>query len=185
MKITIAKNAGFCFGVKRATDSLEDAINNKLEGERIYTLGNLIHNAPYNLSLRERGVECISMADVDRIAEEGGNTRVFVRAHGIPKNDEVRLAELSKKYSGFSYIDCTCPFVKKIHKIAIDNSSPENCLVLFGAEEHPEVIGIMSYFEGEKIVLSGASDIEKEAEFFEKNKDKTFIVAAQTTFALS
>ena len=185
MKITIAKNAGFCFGVKRATDSLEDAINNKLEGERIYTLGNLIHNAPYNLSLRERGVECISMADVDRIAEEGGSAQVFVRAHGIPKNDEARLAELSKKHSGFSYIDCTCPFVKKIHKIAKENSSAENCFVLFGSASHPEVIGIMSYFEGEKIVIGGASDIEKNADFFKKNANKTFIVAAQTTFALS
>ena len=185
MDITIAKNAGFCFGVKRATDSLENAINQKKTGEKIYTLGNLIHNAPYNQSLRERGVECISMADVEDAAKDGARVTVFVRAHGIPKGDEARLREMSQNNPNFSYVDCTCPFVKKIHRIAEENSSEDNCFVLFGAADHPEVIGIMSYFEGEKIVLGGASDIEKNAEFFEKNKNKSFIVAAQTTFALS
>ena len=185
MDITIAKNAGFCFGVKRATDNLENAINEKKTGERIYTLGNLIHNAPYNQSLRDRGVLCISMSDVDEVAKEDGRATVFVRAHGIPKTDEAHLCLLAKENTGFSYVDCTCPFVKKIHRIAEENSSDDNCFVLFGAADHPEVVGIMSYFEGEKIVLGGAFDIEKNADFFEKNKNKTFIVAAQTTFALS
>ena len=185
MDITIAKNAGFCFGVKRATDNLENAINEKKTGERIYTLGNLIHNAPYNQSLRERGVLCISMADVDEVAKADGRATVFVRAHGIPKTDEAYLCLLAEKNAGFSYVDCTCPFVKKIHRIAEENSSDDNCFVLFGAADHPEVIGIMSYFEGEKIVLGGACDIEKNADFFKKNQKKTFIVAAQTTFALS
>ena len=185
MDITIAKNAGFCFGVKRATDSLENAINEKGEGERIFTLGNLIHNAPYNQNLSERGVRCISMADVDEVAKGEGAARIFVRAHGIPKEDEAHLCELSKANSNFSYVDCTCPFVKKIHKIAEENSSEDNCFVLFGAAHHPEVVGLMSYFEGEKIVLGNSLDIEKNADFFEKNVNKTFIVAAQTTFALS
>ncbi len=185
MDITIAKNAGFCFGVKRATDSLENAINEKNTDEKIYTLGNIIHNAPYNQSLRERGVECISMADVEGVANAGTRATVFVRAHGIPKTDEAYLCQLSEKTENFSYVDCTCPFVKKIHRIAEENSSTDNCFVLFGAEAHPEVVGIMSYFEGEKIVLGCASDIEKNADFFEKNRNKTFIVAAQTTFALS
>ena len=69
MEITIAKNAGFCFGVKRATDRLHEAIENKVFGERIYTLGHLIHNTPYNLELEKKGVRCISIADVDGIAE--------------------------------------------------------------------------------------------------------------------
>ena len=57
MEIVVAKNAGFCFGVKRATDSLESAIRNRRAGERIYTLGALIHNETYNKMLREQGVE--------------------------------------------------------------------------------------------------------------------------------
>ena len=55
-KITVASNAGFCFGVKRATDSLEAALQNAKRGERIFTLGHLIHNETYNDSLRRRGV---------------------------------------------------------------------------------------------------------------------------------
>ena len=54
--VTVAENAGFCFGVKRATDCLEDALKNARAGEKIYTLGHLIHNETYNESLRRRGV---------------------------------------------------------------------------------------------------------------------------------
>ena len=188
MEITIAENAGFCFGVKRATDSLEKAIEAHKSGERVYTLGHLIHNAPYNASLRERGVECISTDDIERVAEGASPmtpVTVFIRAHGIPAREEERLCHLCDSVEGFSFVDCTCPYVKKIHRIAEENSGSENCFVLFGAEAHPEVIGIMSHFDGEKTVIGSADDIEKKRDFFEKNKDKTFVVAAQTTFALS
>ena len=188
MKITIAKNAGFCFGVKRATSSLETALEQRAENERIYTLGHLIHNTPYNESLAKRGVECISIDDVEKVADNtSGRTpaRLFIRAHGIPKWDEEKLREFSRTVEGFSYVDCTCPYVKNIHSIAESNSGDQNCFVLFGAESHPEVVGIMSYFEGEKTVLGSSLEIEEKKEFFEKNKDKTFIVAAQTTFSVS
>ena len=189
MEITIAKNAGFCFGVKRATDRLCEAIEHKAAGERIYTLGHLIHNAPYNLELEKKGVRCISISEVDGIVQdagEGSRVTVFVRAHGIPRADEEKLKSISEQYPNFRYIDCTCPYVKKIHKVAEENSGDDKCFVLFGAEKHPEVVGIMSYFEGEKIVLGSSDEIESETnrKFFEKNKEKTFIIAAQTTFAL-
>ena len=175
MQITIAKNAGFCFGVKRATDRLEAAIESKREGERIYTLGNLIHNAPYNQSLSDRGVGCISIADVERVAadsSEGTPVTVFIRAHGIPKEDEALLKRLSEEREGFTYIDCTCPYVKKIHRIAEENSKEGNVFVLFGAENHPEVVGIMSYFEGEKTVIGSSDEVvaESKREFLEKNR---------------
>ena len=59
--VTVSENAGFCFGVKRATDCLEDALKQAKSGERIYTLGHLIHNETYNESLRQRGVESIGI----------------------------------------------------------------------------------------------------------------------------
>jgi hypothetical protein len=173
--ITIAQHAGFCFGVKRATDAVEKHIEERKNGERIFTLGHLIHNAPYNQMLKEKGVESISMEDVDRIAGYASAESpviVFVRAHGIPRGDEERLKELAEQRTGFSYVDCTCPYVKKIHRIAEENSAPDNLFVLFGSDIHPEVIGIMSYFEGEKIVLGSADEIEQKKEFFEKNKNK-------------
>ena len=62
--ITVAENAGFCFGVKRATDRLEEALRDAKDGERIFTLGHLIHNETYNESLRRRGVESIDACDI-------------------------------------------------------------------------------------------------------------------------
>ena len=100
MEITIAKNAGFCFGVKRATDRLHDAIENKKAGERIYTLGHLIHNAPYNLELEKKGVRCISISDLDGIAASATDSApvtVFVRAHGIPRTDEEKLRSVAEE----------------------------------------------------------------------------------------
>ncbi len=187
MKITIAKNAGFCFGVKRATESLKNAIAEKRAGEKIYTLGHLIHNAPYNQMLKKKGVESISIDDVEKIAKSSSAdspVTVFIRAHGIPKEDEALLKRLAEKNKGFSYVDCTCPYVKKIHRIAEENSCADNFFVLFGSAVHPEVVGIMSYFDGEKTVLGSADEIEQKKEFFEKNQNKKAIVVAQTTFKL-
>jgi len=187
MQVTIAKNAGFCFGVRRATDSLEAAIENRRENEKIYTLGHLIHNKPYNDALENKGVGCISMDDIDRVAEEADAhpVTVYIRAHGIPKNDENRLFHISEAKKNFRYVDCTCPYVKKIHRLAAENSGEDNAFLLFGSEKHPEVVGIMSYFEGEKRVISSADEIEKNGDFFEKCREKRLVVAAQTTFDLS
>ena len=187
MEITIAKNAGFCFGVRRATNSLEAAINSKQPNERIYTLGHLIHNRPYNEELRSRGVECISMDDIERVALEAEKypVTVIVRAHGIPREDEKRLAAIKEKNRNFKYIDCTCPYVKKIHKIAAENSGDGNAFLLFGSPAHPEAVGIMSYFDGDKKVVSSAEEIEKIGDFLEKCRNSRLIVAAQTTSPLS
>lgn len=189
MNITIAENAGFCFGVKRATDRLEESIEKRKESERIYTLGHLIHNKPYNRMLLEKGVECVSIEDVEKIAKstrEGTDATVFVRAHGIPKQDEELLCRLSREYENFNYIDCTCPFVKKIHKIAGEASAEDNYFILFGSEKHPEVIGILSCFEGEKRVFSSADELSEALSngFLQKIGKKIPIIAAQTTYDL-
>lgn len=186
MEITVAKNAGFCFGVKRATDSLQAAIETNNGDERLYTLGNLIHNDVYNQSLAEKGVRVTDISDISTLALSATKlspVKVFVRAHGIPVEHEAILSDASKSNPFFSYVDCTCPFVKKIHDIAEKNSSQDNFFVLLGAKEHPEVVGIMSRFSGDKVVFGSASEIEDAARsgFFEKFGKKTPIIAAQTT----
>ena len=98
MSVTVAKNAGFCFGVKRATDSLEAAMAAGEGRVRIYTLGNVIHNDTYNGWLRENGVRVTSIAEVPSLAEssaESSPVKVFVRAHGIPAEDEAVLVSLA------------------------------------------------------------------------------------------
>ena len=172
MNIVIAKNAGFCFGVKRATDELEKQLENKSEGERIYTLGTLIHNETYNAELYAAGVRVTDISSIRALSEEATQSApvtVFVRAHGIPKQDEETLRECSEKNPYFKYCDCTCPFVKKIHKIAQNNSCPDKHFILLGTATHPEVVGIMSYFDYGKDVISSADELKSLVET-EKSK---------------
>ena len=184
--ITVAKNAGFCFGVKRAVDTLTEAIELKREGEQIFTLGTLIHNGVFNAELAEKGVKTIKEEELAAIAEsatEASPVTVFLRAHGVPRSTEERIRALSENNKSFRYVDCTCPFVKKIHNIARDNSAPDKVFLLFGKAEHPEVVGIMSYFDYEKLTFDSADDLlnlEKNG-FFSNLGNKTPILAAQTT----
>ena len=190
MEITVAKNAGFCFGVKRATDSLEAAIKSKSEGERIFTLGTLIHNDTYNAMLKDKGVRVTSIDEVRALSESASSdapVTIFIRAHGIPKQDEALLSSLSEKNPCFRYFDCTCPFVKKIHNIAKQHSAEDNVLLVLGGSEHPEVVGILSYFEHEKYVFADSGELERAIEngLFVKMNNKTPILVAQTTQKLS
>ncbi len=190
MQITVAQNAGFCFGVKRATDALERALQQKRSGERIYTLGTLIHNETYNEALREQGVNITDIGEIPSLAasaSEGSPVTVFVRAHGIVREHEQILRRCAEQYRFFNYCDCTCPFVKKIHKIAKDNSSPESFFLLLGSPTHPEVVGIMSYFDFGKRVVESAEALESFLKSDEgKNLgQKVLILAAQTTQKLA
>ena len=185
--ITVAKNAGFCFGVKRAVDTLLGAIESKREGERIFTLGTLIHNGVFNAELAERGIKITNVDELDSLAKssnESSPVTVFLRAHGVPKETEELLIRLAEKHKSFRYVDCTCPFVKKIHNIAKEHSAPDNVFLLFGKADHPEVVGIMSYFDYEKLTFNSADELSDLAEngYFDRLGEKiTPILASQTT----
>ena len=128
--IVIAENAGFCFGVKRATDAVEKRISEKKNHERLFTLGHLIHNDGYNKWLEDNGVKSIEVADIENICrttDERNPTTVFIRAHGIPTSTEELLKKCKNENAFFDYVDLTCPYVKKIHRIAKENSTEELC----------------------------------------------------------
>ena len=184
--ITVAKNAGFCFGVKRAVDELQRRIDGKSVGERIFTLGSLIHNNVFNEGLVRQGVTSVTVEELPTLAKSASKASpitVIVRAHGIPRETEEMLIALSKENESFRYVDCTCPFVKKIHKIAEEHSSPDKVLLLFGKKEHPEVIGILSYFDYEKLTFNSADELEALAKtgYFVKINNKIPILVSQTT----
>lgn len=188
--ITIAENAGFCFGVKRATDALRNAIDDRKGKERIFTLGHLIHNDVYNGELEKKGVFAVCESDLESLALEANAespVRIFIRAHGIPVETEKKLCELSRDNPYFSYTDCTCPYVKKIHKIARENSGDGKIFALMGAAAHPEVIGIMSYAEGDRFVFSNVQELIGflDEHGLSKINKKTLNLAAQTTQNLS
>lgn len=188
MKITVADNAGFCFGVRRATEAAERAADG--DG-KIYTLGRLIHNDGYVAGLKKRGVGEISAEDIDEIclqAENGEKITVVIRAHGETVDNLSRLEATDKKCENFTLLDCTCPYVNKVRRIAHENSGAGKLFILIGAAKHPEVRGIMSCCKGESMVFSSAEELEdwaNDENTKEKIKNIRLSVAAQTTQKLS
>ncbi|MBQ1244839.1 MAG: bifunctional 4-hydroxy-3-methylbut-2-enyl diphosphate reductase/30S ribosomal protein S1 [Clostridia bacterium] len=186
MKITIAKNAGFCFGVKRATDFVESLIEKKDGNTEIYTLGNLIHNDTYIKSLESRGVYSIDLDTALKKAESVDNKKIYfiIRTHGIEKKSEEKLRALAERNPNLQIVDMTCPFVKRIHKIAADNTEKDTLFILLGNENHPEVKGILSYVTGDYLTFSSEEELTKLLEN-EKLAQKRLILASQTTQSLN
>ncbi len=171
MKITLAKSAGFCFGVARAVKKADSFID---EGIKACTLGPLIHNPVFVQSLNEKGIYPASdLADV-----KDGYT-LIIRTHGITKE---LLSQIEN--SNIEYFDATCPFVKKIHSIVAERSAAGDKILIAGDKNHPEVIGIRSYCSTESFVFSN----EEELESIKKNngfsENDTFSLVSQTTFDL-
>ena len=191
MTVTVAENAGFCFGVKRATDTLEKLIESAAPGTHIYTVGELIHNADYNRELWDKGVRTIDADDIsclESILAADGICKVLIRTHGITLDREEAVRKLSEKYPGqLEIIDCTCPFVKKIHNIADRESGKETLFLLLGAETHPEVEGIASHVNGEVLIFDSAEEAERQVEALGNGKYsfERVVLAAQTTQNLS
>ena len=185
-EVIVAKHAGFCFGVGRAADAVEQEIANHAPGARIFTLGKLIHNDTYVSRLQAQGVGIASEADLDRLcaeACESAPVKVFVRAHGMTRQTEQKLSCLQAKNPYFSFVDCTCVFVQKIHKIVAEHNKPENVLFVLGTSDHPEVVGFLSRFDGEKIVFSDTEELGRilTPEKWERICAKVPIIVAQTT----
>mgnify|MGYP005874222737 CR=1 FL=1 len=166
MEIILAKSAGFCFGVKRA---IECAYNNITGSGKIYTYGPLIHNKFVISDLEEKGVSVID--NFDDIADE--NATVIIRSHGVPK---AIYSELDERK--INYIDCTCPFVKKIHNIVNDAYNNGDEIIIVGNKEHPEIIGINGWAENSGIIINSPEEALNTN--IEKNKNYTLVV--QTTY---
>ena len=181
MEITVAKYAGFCFGVERAVSTVRDIIKEH-RGKRIYTLGLLIHNPVIIEDLRKNGVISIEEDEVDGILEHGAKNAVFViRAHGIRKE----IAEKIRAHESASLllVDCTCPFVAKIHHIMDEHTGEDTFTLLFGTQDHPEIIGIASHIKGEYFIFDS---LEKLSDAYfswlsDKIVSKRVIMASQTT----
>ena len=185
-KVTVAKHAGFCFGVAQAARAVEDEIAEASRGERIYTLGKLIHNDTYNKRLADAGVGIAEACDLREIAAaacESAPVKVFVRAHGIPRETEELLCSCRDENPYFSFADCTCFFVKKIHKIVEEHNSEQGLLLVLGSAEHPEVKGFCSRFDGEIFVFEKAEELEAAVDGGKLKIDcaKAPILVAQTT----
>ena len=152
MKITLSQNAGFCPGVKRADRLIRALIAGKSENELIFTLGKLIHNKSYCDELQSFGVFAIEYDEVEETLRSFPDKKItlVIRTHGITKEKYEALLSLKERFPEFTVVDMTCPSVKRIHKIAEENTSEDTVFLLFSKSTHPEAVGIMSYADGEK-----------------------------------
>ena len=167
METKLAECAGFCFGVKRAVDTVYEQVNN---GKTIYTYGPIVHNEEVVRELGELGVRVLESKEELASLSSGS---VIIRAHGVPE-EIYRLLE----QRGLECIDATCPFVKRIHNVAEKESRAGKHVVVIGNAGHPEVEGIVSRCQGNVTVLEGIED----AEDFVPPERKEICVVAQTTY---
>ena len=162
VKITIAKSAGFCFGVKRAIDLAQDIASKNSD---VYTFGPLIHNPQEVARLEKENIKVIE--DYSKI-EKGV---LVLRTHGIPLD----IYENLSKKENIKIVDAACPFVKKAQDIIKELSKDSEQIVIVGEKKHPEVVALVSYGKGKCLVVEDKNDV--------KNVKKTDIIyiVSQTT----
>ncbi len=169
MSITVAKSAGFCFGVNRAINIVNNLLDKNV---KVSTLGPIIHNMEVVNELESRG--CKAVSSIDEV--ENGATLV-IRSHGVPKYVIDKLVE-----NGVKYEDATCPFVKKIHNIVANPDNKDGIVLIAGNSVHPEVEGIIGHCSTECHTFKNSEEIDEIYSNILKTNNKQVFVVAQTTF---
>ncbi len=170
LRITLAKTAGFCFGVDRAVEMAYELAEKNVKAA---TLGELIHNNYVTSQLENKGVRLI-----DTPSQAHSGETVLIRAHGVAYSVYKELEE-----TGAEICDATCPFVKKIHTVVAENSSADIPVLIAGDPNHPEVIGIKGHSNGDVFVFNCAAELEKILKENNGLCEKRIIVVSQTTFS--
>ncbi|MBQ3566465.1 MAG: bifunctional 4-hydroxy-3-methylbut-2-enyl diphosphate reductase/30S ribosomal protein S1 [Oscillospiraceae bacterium] len=169
-KIKVAKTAGFCFGVDRAVKLVYSEIEKG--NKNVATLGPIIHNADVVSDLKSKGVRI-----VDSVSELKNGETAVIRSHGVGREIYTQLEE-----KGNPYIDATCPFVARIHKIVREKTNEGYFILIAGDKNHPEVQGIVGHCDENCFVFKDEFDLK---EFFSKKYKKTekkLAIVAQTTY---
>lgn len=171
MHITVAKTAGFCFGVDRAVKMVEALLD---AGKKVCTLGPLIHNPIFIDQLKQRGV--VIAEDVSQVPPD---CTLVIRTHGIAKEVRFSLSQI-----GCEILDATCPFVQKIQQIADEKTRDGEVALIAGNEQHPEVIATRSYCHGLSYVCANFEELRQLLEDMPAFSEKKAIMFSQTTFSV-
>ena len=163
MKITLAKNSGFCSGVRRAVHAAMNA-----DGANTYVLGEIIHNKEVIDAIEERGVKQVQALD-----EVPDGAKVIFRSHGVPESVYKDAAARN-----IEVLDCTCPFVKKTQRIVSEKHAEGKAIVIVGEPTHPEVVGLQGWCGNSAYVLSSENAVLPPLE------KKEVCVVCQTTFSV-
>ena len=170
MTITLADSAGFCFGVKRAVDTVYHLLEDK--EKKVYTLGPIIHNEQVVQDLNANGVGVV--CNPEEISGEDDNATLVIRSHGVSQDVIRRIKE-----KGLCYEDATCPFVKKIHQTVEEYSAKSYRIIIIGSKDHPEVQGILGWTNGRGTVIETAEEAE---DFSLADPQEKICIVSQTTF---
>ena len=169
MPVRLAESAGFCFGVNNAVNQVYRLLD---EGEKVCTLGPIIHNPQVVDKLAARGVTI-----VEDPSQVPADSVLVIRSHGVPQSTYRQVEEL-----GVRCCDATCPFVAKIHKIVDEHSAAGAVVLIAGNPEHPEVLGIRGHCHGDEYCFHNEEEL-KNLILSHSEWDKTpCIMVAQTTF---
>jgi len=147
LKIIVAKNAGFCFGVRRAVEAVYDHLD---KAEKLYTYGPIIHNPEVVEELKDKGV--IVEDNIDNI--DSGT--VIIRSHGVPEQVYKHMTG-----KGLNIVDATCPYVKRVHNLVKEYHSQGYAVIIVGEKEHPEVIGINGWCNNEAFIVNDEAEAQK------------------------
>lgn len=170
MEIIVGKLSGFCAGVKNAVEKAEEQLDK--DKQKIFCLGEIVHNRQVVERLESKGLET-----VDNINKVNGKT--IIRAHGVDKE----VYEKAKKKE-IELIDLTCPKVLAIHKIAEEYQKKGYFIILIGVENHPEVIGTISFCGEDKYLLTNEENIQEAIGKVKESHANKVLIMAQTTFSL-
>ncbi len=198
MNVTLAKSAGFCFGVKRAVNMVYEEIEHNckvtcdeektiskeskhsscnktqtahIKKSPIYTYGPIIHNDEVVKDFESKGVTVVRNLEELENLPKG---KIIIRSHGISRAEQEKMEQY-----GFEVIDATCPFVKKIHRLADEHSKLGEHIVIIGNAKHPEVMGIRGWVNGNKADIL---ETHQEAEEFSVSLEEKICIVSQTTF---
>lgn len=150
MKVTVARTAGFCRGVRDALDVTLEAIKRPQDGKSICTFGPLIHNRQVLAMLEEKGISA------ENQIENCAGKRVVIRAHGIPPQERKKLRKL-----GASLLDATCKRVARVQAAIKRHARKGFYTVIAGDADHAEVIGLMGYTEGRGVVINRPEQVDE------------------------
>ncbi|MGA2298390.1 MAG: 4-hydroxy-3-methylbut-2-enyl diphosphate reductase, partial [FCB group bacterium] len=161
MNISIDESSGFCWGVVKTIDKIEEVLKES-NNEEISVLGEIIHNPREIERLEKKGLRTITHKDMPDLVGKSG--KVIIRAHGEPPQTYKTAEEL-----GLEVIDATCPLVKtlqnRIRKAFLDGYQ----VIIFGKKNHAEIIGIRGVCNDECIVISGLDDALELVDFTKKS----------------
>ena len=175
VKVVTAKNAGFCFGVRRAVDIVND-LRSKTD-KKIYTVGELIHNSVFVKRLEEQNIFVVEEEDIPKLECERENIILVIRAHGIKKEIVEYLSE-----KGFEYVNATCPYVERIHEIVDKNTHDASLCVVMGDKKHPEAVGTISYAHCDAVVCSDIDELTQNLNDKLTSFEDCFVLTSQTTY---